>query len=151
MKSGVANLIYDHFGKSKIKNFGGTEAIRDRIIKLSVTNYRGEEYLVAVDFYVDTSWSRGTARFSALYNSMRFSRDFFSDPNLAKAEEFNIAAYGEFTDKYGQPSEDPLWRVNFSRPLADKINWDSMDNDRWKHLLSTEKGAGYWFHRDLRK
>lgn len=121
IRSAIANSLSSNTNMKKV-----------RFLKVDVVQ-RGGDYEVVVDFNADENLT-GAMTVSALKSDMAkvYSALFKGDLGVSKAM---ISGYLPLADKYGNTSDQPVYRTSLGRIEAQKINWGAESVMLWRQII----------------
>ena len=132
LRTQVAEAVADELGAEA--NWGDD---LPRLKGLSL-NQAGDAYVAQIDFRANDNLSRGFIRGGLVRDVMDVIQRLSQEARFDSLSSYQLTPIFPLSDQYGNTSEGAIGRVEMSRDVARRVNWDNMTSDMFEQLLMRE-------------
>lgn len=118
----------------------------DELIESRIADVLGKNY-ATVDYDLGLQWDEGSAVFSTQFDFIQFAPKVFA---LAGVDALELRAFTDFKDALGNTKSDVAIKFTLQRDLAERINWEGVEQRRLGDALNSDEGNGVYVHPALR-
>ncbi|OQB05866.1 MAG: hypothetical protein BWY19_00750 [bacterium ADurb.Bin212] len=116
------------------KYSGKNNRDQDKIRSIRVTSQVDGGYGVIVEFNADELLSQSSTRKDIIYTSSQMLKTIYKETGK-EIKQAAIFAYYPMTDKYGNNSDEVVYKCTFDKETADKVNWGQDENQLFWQTL----------------
>lgn len=116
------------------KYSGKNNRDQDNIRSVDVINLNDGSYTVMIKYNADEGYSSSSTRKDIIYTSSQMFKTIYKETGK-EIMQAGIFAYYPLTDKYGNNSDEVVYKCTLDKETADKVNWDQNENQLFSQTL----------------
>lgn len=106
----------------------------DTIRSVDVIDLKDGSYTVTIKYNADELLSQSSTRKDIIYTSSQMFKTIYKETGK-EIKQAGIFAYYPMTDKYGNNSDDVVYKCTLDKETADKVNWGQDENQLFWQTL----------------
>jgi len=108
----------------------------------------GTGYLAQISYESPEGLSAKNTKYALNRRAMEITRELTTKPEYSKIVSIMLMPHLNLVDKYGNASMEQVGKFSLTREVAQKIQWDNMDEDRFASIVQSD--GQLWLHPAMR-